>query len=152
MRFTRAIKTVCVVVAALALAIGVSACGGTSAESTDAGALDGTWALASYRDAEGDVVDADPAIESQLTMDAGASSGVGGVNTFGGSYEAGDDGTIEFGPQTSTLMAGSDAAMAQESGLYGALDAAAAFAIDGHTLTLEDAEGETLATFTRVGE
>lgn len=151
MHWTRAARAVLALGAMLVLGGLVAACGG-SAETVDPGALDGTWSLVSYRGAEGDVIESDPAIESQLTLDAGTSSGVGGVNTFSGTYEAGDDGTISFGAQASTLMAGSDAAMAQETGLYGALTDAARFAIDGDTMTLEDAEGETLATFTSLAE
>ncbi len=151
MVWARASKTVLVLGVALTLGAYVTGCSDSTASSSAAD-LNGTWQLASFVDAEGELVDADTAIESVLTLEDGSSTGVGGVNTFTGSYEAGDDGTIEFGPQASTLMAGPDDAMMQEDGLYRALDTAAAFAIDGDTLTLEDAEGETLATFTAVGE
>lgn len=148
-RVAKTILLVAVTVAATAL---VAACSSAPEGSTDPGQLDGAWKLASYRDAAGEVVETDPAIESQLTLDAGASSGVGGVNTFSGEYEAGDDGSISFGPQASTLMAGPDNVMAQEDGLYRALADAASFGIAENTLTLSDADGEELATFTRLGQ
>jgi len=75
-------------------------------------------------------------------------SGFGGCNRFTGGYKLSDDGALTFpGGLAMTSMACPEG-MDLERDLGQALGKAARFALEGQTLTLEDAEGVEIAKFT----
>jgi len=77
----------------------------------------------------------------------GSLSGSGGCNTYNASYET-DGNSIFIGPAMSTMMACDEAIMAVEDAYMAALASAATYQIDGDALTLTDAGGTAIATFT----
>jgi heat shock protein HslJ len=113
--------------------------GGTSSgASTDPADLAGTWTLdaASLGSL---AADASSGTNVTVVFADGQASGASGCNTFIGSYEATDDGSLKFGPLASTMMACEAPLMAVETAYLGALDKVSAFAVDGDlTLTGDD--------------
>ena len=71
------------------------------------------------------------------------------MNSFSGTYDAKDGGTLRFGDITSTEMAGSDAANKQESTFYEALGKTRRFSIEGGKLILNSNNNDTLAILVR---
>jgi heat shock protein HslJ len=121
---------------AAALVIVVSAGCGESSPS-----LEGTsWKLTGWS-----VSSQDP---NDFTITAefkdGRIGGTSAVNTYGGPYTTGDDGSFSVGDLASTMMAGPEADMRAEAAYMTLLAAADAFRIDGETLTLLDDGGESL--------
>ena len=133
--------------AAIALVAGCGASGGSSGGSSSGGpttpasggaALDGTswrldvWTLSSL----------DPA---DFTMTAEFADGrIGGksaVNSYGGSYTTGSDGSFSVGQLVSTQMAGPEPEMRAEQAHIELLSKAASYKVDGDTLTLYDSGG-----------
>jgi heat shock protein HslJ len=113
--------------------------GGAGQASTDPSELVGpTWTLdeatrgAMAEDA--DQVDADVTL---TFADDGTVSGSSACNTYSGSYEAGDDGSISLGPLASTQMACEEAIMALEANYLQTLDEASSFAIAEGRLILQ---------------
>jgi heat shock protein HslJ len=82
-----------------------------------------------------------------VLADDGSLQGSDGCNTFSGSYEAGEDGTITFGPLATTSMACAPDVMDQATTIGRGLDAAVGFSIEGSTLTLTDGDGAPLLGF-----
>ena len=135
---TPKISAVLLVVIALLLA----ACTPTS---TSTVSLDGTsWVLLS--------LNGQPALpDTQVTINFANSkiNGTDGCNRYNTSYtEKGNKITVDKNI-TSTMMACQDAIMQQASAYTSALTQAATYKIDGGQLTLLDASGKTLATFTK---
>jgi heat shock protein HslJ len=137
-----------VVLAALvALSAGCgSDSGGGGESSTSAAALAGTsWRLTGWS-----VSSQDP---NDFTVTAefkdGRIGGKSAVNQYGGSYTAGDDGSISFGELVSTMMAGPEPDMKAEQTYLALLEAAGKFRIEGDTLTLSDAQGNDSLIYTR---
>jgi len=79
-------------------------------------------------------------------FDVGAVSGSGGCNTYHGTYEASGS-SLTFGPVSSTMKMCEPDVSAQEQQYFSALDATAAFAIEGDQLTLSDDAGQMLVQF-----
>lgn len=127
---------------ALLAALGVVA-GCASSGGADPAQLEGQWVLEAFGGGEA-LQPADPSVSTTLSMKAGESSGSGGVNSFSGSYEAKDDGSIKFGPQASTMMAGEPAAMEQEAQFYKALEDARNFEFNEGKLVFSDGGNNTL--------
>ena len=84
-----------------------------------------------------------------MTMEAGKTTGNGGANSFSGDYNATDDGTITFGPQAATMMAGEPAAMDQEAKFFSALEKARSFEFNEGKLVLGDLGNNTLVVMVR---
>ena len=117
--------------------------GASSGASTDPADLAGTWVLdaATIGSLSADAPSDAPVT---VTFSDGQASGSAGCNTFSGSYEAADDGTLTFGPLASTMMACEEPLMTLESAYFGAMDAVTSFSVDGVALTLSG-DGETLS-------
>ena len=127
------------------MAAGASA---TDTPSGSAASLAGTsWNLTALN---GDNVD--PAI--RVTAEFGADgmlSGTSGCNHYNVTYEVDGD-SISIGTPMSTMMACDEASMNVENAYMTALESAAGYQIDGDTLTLSDADGVAVATFSATKE
>lgn len=84
-----------------------------------------------------------------LEFTDGQLGGTDGCNSFGGGYQASGETLTVSKELVSTLMACEDAIMQQASAYTAMLIQTATFKIDGEQLVLMDADGKTLATFTR---
>lgn len=127
---------VTLIVAPLVLvACGGSDDGSSSGGSTSPAALTGTWVL-DGGSIDALSVDAPSGTDVTIAFADGKASGSAGCNTFSGSYEAADDGSLTFGPLASTMMACDDQVMALETAYLGALGDVSSFEVDGDlTLT-----------------
>lgn len=134
------LRTALVVAGALAVVLVLVGC---SSGKADTSTLEGSWVLESFGGVTA-VVPADPAVTSELTLEAGQASGNGGVNSFSGTYEASSDSKISFGPLAATAMAGSPAAMDQESKFFAGLEKAKRWEIDAGKLVLGDIGNNTV--------
>lgn len=107
----------------------------------------GSWRLEDIKG--GGVIDGAPA-QLDLTAD-GQSTGSGGCNRFMGQATLSGK-QLRFGPQGSTRMACSEAAMNQEFRFLKALEEVQSWSIDGATqkLHLQDKDGNTLLVFSAV--
>ncbi|MGA9348656.1 MAG: META domain-containing protein [Anaerolineae bacterium] len=113
--------------------------------------LEGTmWTLVSY----GDPSDPQAVLEgSEITavFDSaeGRVSGSAGCNNYTASYAV-EDTAITFGPAATTrkMCAEPEGIMEQESAYLAALASATAYQIEGHELTLTNADGVRVVTFT----
>ncbi len=130
----------------VALVTLLSGCGGTDDNADAPTELEGSWTLETLGGAK-----SDPAVVTQLNMNEGKASGNAGVNTFTGSYEAPEDGTLTFGPLATTMMAGPDAAMQQEQAFLKALADTKTFTTEDGALVLMDADGNKLAVLKAAG-
>lgn len=81
-------------------------------------------------------------VVTTVRFDAGHVSGRGGVNRYRGTYELHGD-ALTVGPVMSTMMAGPDAAMRQESRWFRALASPATVTRDAHELVLDHGDGTT---------
>ena len=118
-------------VALLAMLI-LSACaGGSSAD------IQGQWKLVSY-----DQNPAAPDVETSIEFKNGQLNGNVGCNSFGGEYTVDED-TINFGPIMSTMMFCEGPIGEQEMGTLAVLQEKSTFVIDGNTLTITSADGNS---------
>jgi heat shock protein HslJ len=85
--------------------------------------------------------------EVTAEFSAGALSGSGGVNRYAAIYEAKPGDQITISQPAATLMAGPEAAMAQEQAYFAALVKAAKYAVTADSLTLLDGQGATLVRY-----
>jgi putative lipoprotein len=129
---------------AIALALMGSLVGCASSGGVDAKDLNGTWVLESFGGPKA-LVPADSTVHTEITFQDGTFSGVGGVNTFGGKYEATDGGKLRFSALMATEMAGPPAAMDQEGKFFTALADTRVFEFNGDKLVLGDLGNNTLA-------
>jgi heat shock protein HslJ len=115
----------------------------TESGGTDPAALTGSvWRLDSASaDALATNVPQDVAVTIEFA--AGEVSGHSGCNSYGGAYQAKDDGSISFGEFRSTLMACAKPLSSLESGYMATLSKATTFSV-GTTLTLK---GDVTLTF-----
>lgn len=94
---------------------------------------------------------APPASDTPVTVEFngfGSLGGTGGCNNYSGSYELSGT-TIDVGSDlASTMMACPGPVMDVEQAFFTALHEAKGVAVEGDRLTLSDADGNTLATFT----
>lgn len=67
-------------------------------------------------------------------------SGFAGVNRFMGGFTSGPEGTLDFGPLASTMMAGPQDAMDAEQAYLAALDTVTGYGVNGAELNLFDDE------------
>jgi heat shock protein HslJ len=102
-----------------------------------------TWTLAA--DSPLDVPLGDVVVTA--VFDAGTLNGESGCNTYTTSYEV-SEGTMTVAPEIAvTAMACPEPQMAVEDEYLERLPRAATYTIDGSTLTLSDADGETLLVY-----
>jgi heat shock protein HslJ len=134
-RFIRIMLACVLVVGAVAAITGCSA-----KAKSDPKALVGEWSLQSSSISSADL----GAANITAIFTAKEVSGFSGVNQYGGSYTAKDDGSIEFGQMRSTLMAGPDAAMKAESTYLKALQSCDAYVVAGERMTLLSKGSELL--------
>ena len=74
-------------------------------------------------------------------------TGTGGVNSFFGSCEIGEDGEIKFGGFGSTLKGGPRNLMNQEAKIIAVLGKATSYSIEGDRLTLSDESGDNCLVY-----
>ena len=119
----------------------VSAGGETSLNDTN-------WKLASYQDAQGQVVSALPGKEATLKFADGQVSGTTGCNSYSAAYKVNGK-NITISQAISTLMAceNPQGLMDQESAFLRALGSAATFKMTGNTLEIYDANEALLLSF-----
>lgn len=130
----------------VALVALVSGCGGNDDAVNAPTMLEGSWTLVTLNGAA-----ADAAVPSTLSMNEGTATGNAGVNTFNGSYDAPSDGVLTFGTLATTMMAGPDNAMQQESAFLKALADTRKFTTDDGALVLMDDSETKLAVLSPAG-
>ena len=117
----------------VAAALVAAGCGSGGAAS-----LEGTsWRLTGWSASSLDP--ADFTITAQFAD--GKIGGTSAVNTYGGPYEAGEDGSFSVGDLASTMMAGPEPDMRAETIYLELLGAAKSYSVEGETLTLSDGNG-----------
>lgn len=117
---------------------------GSGDDSGGAPSLEGTsWRLTGWSASSLDP--ADFAITAQF--DDGKIGGTSAVNTYGGPYEAGEDGSFSVGDLASTMMAGPEPDMRAETIYLQLLAEAKQYTVEGETLTLSDADGNASLIF-----
>ncbi len=125
-----------------ALLIALPSCGGRHA----ANELESTkWVLTAYA-VDGSMQDALPLPKVDATFADGKVSGNGGINQYSGSYEV-DGSKLTVGKLVSTMMAGEQVVMDQESAYLANLEAAGAYKVSGDTLTIKDISADTILEF-----
>ena len=119
---------------AVVLIVAVAAgCGGEPSPS-----LEGTsWKLTGWS------VDSQDPNDFTITAEFkdGRIGGTSAVNSYGGPYTTGDDGSFSVGDLVSTMMAGPEPDMQAEAAYMALLAAAKEYRVDGETLTLLDGGG-----------
>jgi heat shock protein HslJ len=108
--------------------------------------LDVTWVMKSYGD-PGNLKDVLPDKEVTLTFDKaeGRISGNGGVNAYGGDYEA-DGSKLTVSSIYRTMIAGPEPLMSQETAFFDILLAAQKFTINDQELKITGKEGMVVLT------
>ena len=136
---TRLIRLTAVVITLLLLGAGCSS-------SKEQPALDGSsWKLTSW--AEPDPIPASATITADFAD--GKVSGSAGVNRYNAAVTSSTDGSFSIGKAATTMMAGPEDAMAAEAAYLKRLQAATSYAVNGDTLVINDADGQSSLTFTR---
>jgi heat shock protein HslJ len=121
----------------------LAACGNISS-----GLVQGQWILISYG-SPSDQVLAVPDVDASIEFDSeGRMNGNVGCNGFGGDYTV-DGGTIRFGPIMSTMMFCEGPVGAQEMETIAVFQESAQFVIDGDTMMITSADGESSITLGR---
>ncbi|HEX5641988.1 MAG TPA: META domain-containing protein [Thermoleophilia bacterium] len=139
-RLRAAILTAAALLAIALIAAVVAGCGGESSPS-----LEGTsWKLTGWSAGSQDPNDFTITAEFK----DGRIGGTSAVNSYGGPYTTGDDGSFSVGELASTMMAGPEADMQAETDYMTLLAAAKEFRVDGETLTLLDGDGGESLIFT----
>lgn len=119
----------------LLVVVVLAACTGGSSAS-----IEGQWKLVSYGSPSSQTPSV-PDVETSIEFKDGQISGNVGCNGFGGEYEVNGD-TITFGPVMATLMF-CEAVAEQESTTLAVFQEKATFVLDGDTLTLTSADGNS---------
>ena len=105
-----------------------------------------SWQLTDYVDAEGHTQSALPDAPAFITFEDGQFSASTGCNGLSGSYEVdGQQISFQLGPMT--MRACSEPQADQESGFLNGLHKAARYELKAGSLTLMDADGNQLLTF-----
>ena len=130
------------VIGLLTLLVLAACAGGTSAS------IIGQWSLVSYGSASNQVPAA-PDVDTSIEFGAdGQLSGNVGCNGFGGEYTVDGD-TITFSPITSTMMFCEGPVGEQETGTITVFQESATFVLDGDTLTITSADGNSVIVLAR---
>jgi len=131
-----------IVIGLLAIFVLAACAGGSSAS------VQGQWQLVSYG-SPSDQTAAAPNVETSIEFgDDGRMSGNVGCNGFGGDYTVDGD-QIEFGPVMSTMMF-CEAVAEQESSTLAVFQETATLVLDGDTLTITSADGNSSIVLERM--
>ena len=124
-------------------ALTLTACAGSASAS-----LAGSWKLISYG-SKSNPTPAAPDVDTTVTFGPdGKISGSVGCNSFGGDYKVKGD-KIVFGQIVSTLMGCPDPIGQQESAVFSVFAGEATFSVDGSTLTITSADGNSVVVLAR---
>jgi heat shock protein HslJ len=107
------------------------------------------WSLVSYRDLQGKTSEMTPSSQVTARFQDGKIAGRDGCNNYNASYTL-EGGAIKIETGASTLMACPEPIMNQAQAFQKNLAAVTSFKVDGAKLTLSDASGAGLLTFTRL--
>lgn len=121
----------------------LSACSGAEAS------LDGSsWALRSYRDDQGEMVDVLPRSTTTALFQADVVTGIAGCNNYNASYQT-DRNKLSFGPAAITrkMCSTPPGIMQQENAFLAALNSTASYKLSGNSLEMMDSRGNTLLIF-----
>ena len=129
------------IVGLLALLILTACAGGSPAT------IKGQWELVSYGSASNQIP-AVPDVDTSIEFLDGQLNGNVGCNGFGGEYEVDGD-TIKFGPVMSTLMFCEGPVGEQETISLNVFQESATFVLDGDTLTVTSADGNSVIVLAR---
>ena len=131
-----------ILIVLLAMVI-LAACANSSSPS-----IQGQWELVSYGPPSGQI-SAAPDVETSIEFDSeGNMSGNVGCNGFGGEYTVEGD-TITFGPVMSTMMFCEGPVGEQETGSLAVFQETATFTLDGDTLSITSADGNSAIVLER---
>jgi heat shock protein HslJ len=120
----------------------------TACADSASAALTGSWKLVSYG-SPANPTPAAPNVEASLTFGKdGLVSGSVGCNSFSGDYKV-KGGALIFGMLATTEMACDEPLMQQESAVFRVIGVTTSFKIEGDTLTLISADGNSIAAFIR---
>jgi heat shock protein HslJ len=120
----------------------LAACaGGTSAS------IKGEWKLVSYGSASNQTPAATD-VDTSIEFLDGKLNGNVGCNGFGGDYEIKGD-TLSLGPVMSTMMFCEGPVGEQEMGTLAVFQESAKFVLDGNTLTITSADGNSVIVLAR---
>ncbi len=125
----------------LLIAIALTACSEVSAD------IRGQWQLISYG-APSEQKPAASGVETIIKFNDKQMNGNVGCNGFGGEYTIKGD-ALEFGPVMSTMMFCEGPVGEQEMGTLAVLQEKTSFAIDGNTLTITSADGNSVIVLER---
>lgn len=138
-------------VLALLMATGIVAgCTSAAEPGQDPGSLEGRWTLTELITDAGEM--AEPLADTTVSLsfeENGVMGGNGGVNSFGGTYDAQASGSIKIEVNQTTLMAGTPAADAQEQRYLELLGEAARYVVTEESLELLGKDGGVLLALDR---
>jgi len=130
------------VIGLLVLFVLAACAGGASAS------INGQWKLVSYGSAASQTPAA-PDVDTSIEFGSdGQMKGNVGCNGFGGDFKVDGD-TITFGSVMSTMMFCEGPVGDQEMGTIAVLQASAKFVLDGDTLTITSADGNSVIVLAR---
>jgi heat shock protein HslJ len=129
------------IVGLLALLLLAACAGGSPAT------IMGQWELVSHGSASSQTPAA-PDVETSIEFLDGQLSGNVGCNGFGGEYEVDGD-TLKFGPVMSTMMFCEGPVGEQEMATIAVFQESAKFVLDGDTLTITSADGNSVIVLAR---
>ncbi len=125
-----------------------SACSGAGAS------LDGSsWALKSYQNDQGEIVDVLPNSTTTALFQADQVTGIAGCNNYNASFQS-DRNKLSFGPPSTTRKAcpTPPGIMQQENTFLAALTATTKYKLDRNSLELINRQGDTLLIFRKTTE
>jgi heat shock protein HslJ len=129
------------IVGLLALLILTACAGGSPAT------IQGQWELVSHGSASNQTP-ATPDVDTSIEFLDGQLSGNVGCNGFGGEYEVDGD-ALKLGPVMSTMMFCEGPVGEQEMGTISVFQESATFVLDGDTLTITSADGNSVIVLAR---
>jgi heat shock protein HslJ len=130
-------------------ALSVGGC--SNAPQQDLALLEGdTWVAVQMRADGTGLSPVTHGVRSTIRFADGTIGGNGGVNQYGGNYDASDDGSLTIKMGASTLMAGSEPAMKQEALFFALLPETRSFVVTPTSLELRDEKGSPLVRFSAV--
>ncbi|MEN8200618.1 MAG: META domain-containing protein [Thermodesulfobacteriota bacterium] len=115
----------------------------------DASLTNTYWKLVEINKKEASLGGGKKELHLVLSSESARVRGFSGCNQFSGSYELGDDKTLQFGPLAATMMACMEG-MEQEQHFLRALESVRHFSISGESLSLHDSEALVLLRFQSV--
>ena len=120
----------------------LAACAGGSSAS-----VQGKWKLVSHGSASSQIPAA-PDVDTSIEFLDGQLNGNVGCNGFGGEYEVDGD-VIKFGPVMSTMMFCEGPVGDQEMATVAVFQGSASYVLDGDTLTITSADGNSVIVLAR---